>query len=122
MSLRGRELVPVLNRSFLGRESDQLAEERGTLVSRLNGTRPSPRLESVLARNTSSSACWPSLLSWPSLTFPLCWAGLAVRGGTAGGTLVGPAPFRRWGRIGESYTHITSQYKIFTNSNIVNYI
>ena len=57
LSLRGRELVPVLNRSFLGRESDQLAEERGTLVSRLKGTRPSPRLESVLARNTSSSAC-----------------------------------------------------------------
>ena len=47
------------NRSFRGRLSLQLAAlVRGTLASRLKGTRPC--LVRVLARNTSSSMAWPS--------------------------------------------------------------
>ena len=82
-----------VKRSFLGRESLQAPEVRGTDASRRKGTpRPSPpvadtpsaprpRLDRVLALKASSSKAWPSALLMEFLLTVASpdWMGLAWR-------------------------------------------
>ena len=97
-------VCPLLNKSFLGRLSLQLAAlVLGTLASRLKGTLPC--LVRVLALNTSSSMACPSPLprlflltvARPLVMLVMVWYwALSRLGGTAGGTLGGWLVVRGW--------------------------